>query len=293
MKRIFILLVLCTLSIPLPGQKLKIRPGDSNRIYRDMQDGHALVMFETSLKDLRILPTLKEDIIKDEKNGSILYFIETDLTGNEEYNIPNERKYLLKSGDSEETILEINDMFPKNVYYYTVVLPIQFPLTFSAEYVFSKSAAHSIRIACGTRYGGYLCYKWGEYHPAGTNIDEYNNPCDVTQAKLLGGIRSSITGGVRIGVVRKYVPTYIYIGGGYGEYGRQWKNPLEISNNIYFHSDYIKGFEGEVGISFAIMKCISLSAGADLLVDNGKISTDFQVGVGISVEPSWLKNLRK
>lgn len=293
MKRTYILILLLLMPLHLSAQRLKIKPGDSNRVYRDLKDGHALVLFETSLKDLRILPTLKEDIVMDEQNGNYLYFIETDLRASDTFFVPNERKYLLKSSESEETVVEIEDMVPKNVYYFTVVLPVRFPLSFSVEYMFSKSAAHSIRIAGGTRYGGYLCYKWGEYHPAGINIDNYREACDVSQATYIGGIRTGITGGVRIGVIKKYIPTYIYIGGGYGRYGRQWQNPLEINKNIYFHSDYISGFEGEAGVSITVLKFLSISAGADLLVGNNKISTDFQLSVGISLEPSWIKSLIK
>lgn len=166
--------------------------------------------------------------------------------------------------------------------------PEGFPVRLSIEYLYSKTAYHGIRIAYGGRLGAYLTYKWGEYYKAGTNIDDYTTDTDVSHAQELGYIRKSITGGVRLGINKKVVPVYAYIGGGYGEYGRQWQNLTEIDKNVYFHSDYIRGIEGEVGLSCVLFDWLSLSVGSSAIFGSGKMSADFQLSAGISINQTKL-----
>lgn len=267
----------------ISAQKLRVKQGDSNRIFRSIQEGHALVMFETSLDGLSITPTISEEILYEQRRESNIYMIEADLRFDTIFNIPNERIYYLKVPQSEEYKLNINDMYPKNVYYYTVVLPAQFPRTLSVEYVFSKSAKHGVRMAYGGRYGGYVSYKWGGYYPAGVNIDSYNRDADVVNAKMLGYIRRSYVIGFRMGLIPKGVPLYLCVGGGYGEYGRQWENPLIVGESNYFYSDYIKGFEGELISQCVVFDRLNISLGVDMVVSSGKITVDYQIGLGVKL----------
>lgn len=179
---------------------------------------------------------------------------------------------------------------------YTVISTIKpgkFPTRLSAEYTFTGSSYHGLRVAYGGQIGVYLSYKWGEYNPAGVNIDNYANDADVSHAKELGYIRKSYTGGIQFGLNKKKIPLYVYVGGGYGEYGRQWENPKELDSNIYFHSDYIKGVCADFGLSCVLLDYISLSAGADALFGDGKVSVDYQIGVGLSFDMSRLFNRKK
>lgn len=162
--------------------------------------------------------------------------------------------------------------------------PESFPIRLSVEYLYSKTAYHGVRVAYGGRFGGYVAYKWGKYFKAGTNIVEYSVDADVSHATKLGYIRRAITAGLQMGVNKKVIPIYVYLGGGYGEYGRQWQNLTEINNNIYFHSDYLKGVEAEAGLSCVLYDWLSLSAGGSAVFDNGKMSVDFQLCAGISLE---------
>lgn len=174
--------------------------------------------------------------------------------------------------------------------------PDGFPIRLSIEYLYSKTAYHGVRVAYGGRIGGYASYKWGKYYKAGTSIDDYSIDNDVTHANELGYIRKSITGGVRLGLNKKVVPVYAYLGGGYGEYGRQWQNLTEIDKNIYFYSDYMKGFEGEVGLSCVLYDWLSFSVGGSAIFCKGKVSADFQLCAGISLNQTKLlkrKNKKK
>lgn len=166
--------------------------------------------------------------------------------------------------------------------------PEGFPIRLSVEYLYSKTGYHGIRAAYGGRFGIYGAYKWGEYYKAGINIDDYGKDADVSQASELGFIRRAYTGGVRLGLNKKSVPLYAYVGGGYGEYGRQWQNTYEVDGNIYFCSDYIKGFEGEIGLSCVLFDFISLSAGTSAVFGNGKMSVDYQLCAGISINQTKL-----
>jgi hypothetical protein len=148
-------------------------------------------------------------------------------------------------------------------------------------------------VAYGGRFGGYLAYKWGKYFKAGTNIDDYTYDTDVSHAKELGYIRRAYTGGIRLGLVKKKLPLYAYLGGGYGEYGRQWENLTEINKNIYFHSDYLRGFEGEIGLSCVLFDWVSISAGTSALFAKGKMSVDFQVCAGLSLNQTKLFKRKK
>ena len=79
-------------------------------------------------------------------------------------------------------------------------------------------------------------------------------------------------------------PAVIYdIGGGYGEYGRQWENPLEVNKSTLFYSDYIKGIEGEIACQCILDDWLSISLGTCMVVGNGNISVDYQVGVGLNL----------
>lgn len=171
--------------------------------------------------------------------------------------------------------------------------PEGFPIRLSVEYLYAKTSYHGVRVAYGGRIGGYLAYKWGEYYKAGTNIDDYPYDTDVSHATKLGYIRQAYTGGVRLGLAKKGLPLYAYLGGGYGEYGRQWQNLKEIDGNIYFHSDYLRGFEGEVGLSCVLFDWISLSAGTSALFANGKMSVDFQLCAGLSINQTKLFKRKK
>lgn len=296
MKRYFLSIFFLILASPGFAQHLRVKQERSTKIYRDLKENHALIVFDTSLDDISIVPSLKDSIIFQSHSGRNLYLIETDTRVERDvypFYVPNDRTYILKSPESHEYQLNIEDIQPKNVYYYTVVLPPQFPFVASAEYIFTHSSMCGVRVAAGRRYGGYIGYKWGKYKASGTNIDLYNMDVDVSYARHLGYIQQSITGGVRMGVNHKFIPVYVFIGGGYGEYGRQWENLYPVGNSIYFHSDYIKGFNGELGISISLFNYISISAGVDCLFgSNGKISTDYMIGVGITL-PETIFKLKK
>ena len=101
---------------------------------------------------------------------------------------------------------------------------------------------------------------------------------DVSQADDKGYIRQSITGGFRLGVVRWL---YLYLGGGYGEYGRLWENPSPVEGAQKFTSDYSKAPEAELGLSFRLGN-FSLSAGANALFGD-KLMCDYSVGAGFYI----------
>lgn len=269
----------------LNAQTLKVELSpDKSKVDRSVTNGIATIFFDSNVDDLRIVCSdhnIDEEI---KKISNKLWFVHINPQKDYELESPCYRNFLLKCPSSSEFYLTTPEIGYNQVFYYTVVLSDQFPATLSAEYVVSKTAKHGIRISFGKHIGGYVCYKWGEYKKQGTDISTITQDYDVTRANELGYIRTAITGGFRLGVMHKDVASlYALIGGGYGEYGRQWENPLEVNNNTSFYSDYIKGFEGEIACQCVLYDWLSISLGTNMVVGNGNISVDYQVGVGLNL----------
>ena len=301
------------------GQKLKVINETAKasgkkfvqKVYREKGNGHAVLCFESSVTGLHIISNANDSLWFEESEGAKRYFLDIDLTEHKtEVNgitfitsAPRHRELILRAPEAEDYLLKTDELMP-TVYYYKVLLPDKFPVTISAEYLSSShysssskgfnnaltswsvhSKIRGVRLAYGGRYGIYCSFRWGEYRPAGQNIDNITIDFDVSHAKYLGIIRRSYVAGTKIGIWNNdYAPIYIYLGGGYGEYGRQWENPYIILDSKYFHSDYIKGFNGDVGISTILLGAFPVSFGADIVVGNGKISVDYQFGIGLSLQ---------
>ena len=109
-------------------------------------------------------------------------------------------------------------------------------------------------------------------------IEDVTSFYDVSRAEEKGYIRQSITGGFRLGVVRWM---YLYLGGGYGEYGRLWENPSPVEGKQKFTSDYSKAPEAELGLALR-MGNFSLSAGANALFGD-KLMCDYTVSAGFYI----------
>ncbi len=274
-------LIACVSSSLCIAQSLKvIRDPHTRLIDRGKSEGIATIVFDSKVKNLEISVNGPHELIRLSPK-SFIYRVDPKK------DIENweccQRTFTLKSPKSNIHREEL-DISPNTMYYYTVILPEQYPQNFSAEYLLSKTAMHGVRVAYGKRYGVYLSYKWGEYKKSGADIAAVTEDYDVTRAKELGYVRTAITGGLRLGVLHSTKASlYLLLGGGYGEYGRQWQNPLEVDKSIYFHSDYFKGFEGNLACQSVLWDWLCLSAGADMLVGNGHFSVDYQLGIGVNL----------
>ena len=273
--------------------KVTLSP-DKSKVDRSTSNGIATVFFDSNVDDLSIVCTDENPDEPIQKIGDKLWFMHIDVKKALELEDVCYRNFLLKSPSSAEYQLTTPEIGYNQVLYYTVVQPDKFPVRLSAEYIYSASAFHGVRLSYGGRYGFYVGYKWGKYYKYGHLIDDIGEDVNIANAKELGYIRNSYTAGLRMGLNAKYVPIYLNVGGGYGTYGRQWENPVEVGDNIYFYSDYIKGFEGELGIAVDF-KPFYFSVGADAIMGDGKLSVDYMLGVGISLDlQKFLKSkLRK
>lgn len=280
-RRLFLLLFLLCV-IPSYSQKLKVKEGAGDNIGRQLGDSMAMVMFRSDVKGLTIENDANDSLLIQDNNT--VFYIDVGKEINEDGAEFCSRRFQLYCPKTSQYELSIEDIQPKQVFFYTVVLPDYFPLSLSAEYLYTKTSKHGIRLSFGKRFGFYVAYKWGDYKKAGADISLVTYDYDVTRAKMLGYIRNAITGGMRFGMLRKEkISAYLLFGGGYGEYGRQWQNPFEIENNIYFYSDYIKGFDGEISCQCILFDWLCVSVGADMLMGKGKISLDYQLGAGVNI----------
>lgn len=267
--------------------KVELSP-DKSKVDRSVTNGTATIFFDSNVKDLSIVCTDENPDEQIQMIGNKFWVMHINPKKDIDLDGFCYRNFLLKSPLSAEYYLTTPEIENNQVLYYTVVLPNQFSATLSAEYLFTKTAKHGIRLSLGKRFGGYFSYKWGEYKAKGENIDNVTTDCDVSNANELGGIRTSITAGFRLGLMQKEIgkmcsALYLLIGGGYGEYGRQWTNQHLVGNSSYFYSDYIKGFDGEAIIQCVLFDWVCFSAGIDMVVGSGKISMDYQIGLGVNL----------
>lgn len=285
-------LLLALLAVPSYSQELKIKEGEFNKVGINLGDSIAMVIFKSDVEGLTIENDCG-DSSRVEDNNTV-FFIDIGKEINKLKAEFCSRTYYFYCPKTSVGILQIEDIQPKQVSFYTIVLPDDYPPSMSAEYLFTKTSNHGIRLSFGKHFGFYVAYKWGDFKRAGADIALVNSDYDVTKSKKLGYIRNAFTGGLRLGMLRKEkVCAYLLIGGGYGEYGRQWQNLFEIDNNIYFYSDYIKGFDGEVSCQCVLFDWLCISAGADMLMRKGKISLDYQLGLGVNMPLDKFFNNKK
>lgn len=267
--------------------KVELSP-DKSKVDRSTQNGTATIFFDSNVDDLKIVCTDEKTEEPVQKIGKKMWFTHIDVKKDIMDDGVCYRNFLLKSSESAEYCLTTPEIGYNQVLYYTVVLPNQFPTTLSAEYLFTKTSKNAVRVSFGKRFGGYLSYKWGDYYKAGADISTITEDYDISNAELLGYIRTAITGGVRIGLVNLQKTEYpfmmnLLVGGGYGEYGRQWENNTEVNRNIYFHSDYIKGFDAELSLQAILCNWLVLSPGVEMIVDKNNITFDYQIGLGLNI----------
>lgn len=289
-KVIFIISIFLTMQVENSySQTLKVELSpDKSKVDRSVSNGTATIFFDSNVGDLSIVCTDQNPDEPIQKIGDKFWVMHVNPKKDIELDNVCYRNFLLNCPSSAEYYLTTPEIRNNQVLYYTVVLPNQFPTTLSAEYLFSKTAKHGIRLSFGKRIGGYVSYKWGEYKAKGENIDDVTIDYDVANANQLGGIRTSITAGLRLGLFQKEIGKthsvlYLLMGGGFGEYGRQWNNQHLVGNSTYFYSDYIKGFDGEAAVQCILFDWLCCSAGIDMVIGNGKISTDYQIGVGVNL----------
>lgn len=240
------------------------------------ESGKACVELISPLEDLNIVSTFGETCTRELNEDELwVYRFVFDLADESKRTL-----YISAPGFvREELKLALSN---KQKLYFTVFPPEENKLRFYPgmliEYVYSGTAMVGGRLAFGKRVGVYVGYKTSLLEKEGVEIEDVTAFYDVSRAKEEGYIRQSITGGFRLGVVRWL---YLYLGGGYGEYGRLWENPMAIEGGQKFTSDYSKAPEAELGLALR-MGNFSLSAGANALFGD-KLMCDYTVSAGFYI----------
>ena len=240
------------------------------------ESGKACVELISPLENLNIVSTFGETCTRELNEDELwVYRFVFDLRDESKRTL-----YISAPGFiREELKLALSN---KQKLYFTVFPPEENKLRFYPgmliEYVYSGSAMYGGRLAFGKRVGIYFGYKTSLLEREGVDIEDVTSFYDVSRAEEKGYIRESITGGFRLGVVRWL---YLYLGGGYGEYGRLWENPMAIEGGQKFTSDYSKAPEAELGLALR-MGNFSLSAGANALFGD-KLMCDYTVSAGFYI----------
>lgn len=295
--KILFFLLFVFLSVEVNSQTLKVALSpDERKVNRNTKDGISTIIFDSKVKDLKIDNGTDDQWMKPSED-IFVYFVDTKKDLERGYEL-SQRNFTLNSPKSAEYLLEIDEIFPNQVLYYTVVLPKQIPVTLSLEWMTgaTRTGASGVRVGYGGRYGFVAGYTWGEYRPSGDNIDNITTDCDLTYAKPIGYIKTTIFGGLRLGLFyndNKMMSMHMYMGVGYGEYARQWENKVVMENSRYFYSDYMKGVNVNMGINFNLLYWV-YSFGVDVVMSEGKFVIECQGGIGYCIPvPSKNKHKKK
>ena len=293
---ILLLCLLCWWLGHLHAQTLKVELSpDKSKVDRSVSNGTATIFFDSNVNELSIVSTDQNPDEQIQRIGDKFWVMHVNPKKDIELDNVCYRNFLLKCPSSAEYYLTTPEIGNNQVLYYTVILPDRFPSTISAEWLISGATGKGFRIGYGKRYGVYFSYKWGKYKPSGNNISDIMEDCNLSSAKELGYIRESYIVGARIGLFQyKWCQAFALIGGGYGKYGRQWQNPTKVGDNIYFYSDYIKGFNGNVAFLFVLTNSYTISIGTDIILSKGKTNMDFELGIGYGfTTTNWFKHKKK
>ena len=132
--------------------KVELSP-DKSKVDRSVNNGMATIFFDSNVNNLSIVCTDENPEESIQKIGEKLWFMHLNPQKDIEIDGFCYRNFLLKCPLSTEYYLTTPEIGYNQVLYYTVVLPNQFPTTLSAEYIFSKTAKHGIRLLFGKRIG--------------------------------------------------------------------------------------------------------------------------------------------
>lgn len=256
---------------------------DDKKVNRNTNNGVATIIIDSKVKDLSVDNGTDDQWMKP-SDDMYVYLIDTKKDLERGYEL-SQRCFVLNSPKSSEYLLEIDEILPNQVLYYTVMLSEQYTRNLTLEYLFSKTSMCGFRVSYGKRIGLYISYQCGKYNKTGSDISKVTQDYDVTMATELGYIKTNLTAGLRVGVLHKNrMNLYVLLGGGYGEYGRQWENLTEVDGNIFFYSDHIKGFSGELACQYVMNNWLCISIGTDLVIGKGNVSLDYQIGVGFNLD---------
>lgn len=281
--------LLLFLAADVSAQTLKVTLSpDERKVNRNTKNGVSTIVFDSKVKGLSI-DNGTDDLWMKPSDNLHVYLIDTKKDLARGYEL-SQRTFILNSPKSAEYLLEIEEIPPNQVFYYTVVLPKQFPVTLSAEWIFNAHVQKGLRFSYGGRYGFFIGGTLGDYRPSGDNIDLVVKDCDLSYAKSLGYIRTTLFGGFRMGLISiSDFSLYTYFGAGYGEHGHQWENKTRLENSRYFYSDYMKGMNTNLGLSLYYKNMI-LSFGGDMIMANGKFMLEWQSGFGMYLNTTkWSK----
>ena len=144
-------ILLSLLALPSYSQDLKVKEGEFNKVGINLEDSMAMVIFKSDVKGLTIENDAK-DSIKVEDNNTV-YFIDVGKEINNDGAEFCSRAFYLYCPKSSVYKLQIEDIQPKQVSFYTIVLPDNYPLSLSTEYLYTKTSKHGIRLSFGKRFG--------------------------------------------------------------------------------------------------------------------------------------------
>lgn len=197
------------------------------------------------------------------------------------------RRYVLHTPytlDREIVVPSNGEDLQQSIYEYKVRVFDFFPLRISFETDIVRMKDYfGFRVSLGKKWGGYLSAKFGD-SKNGFNADERGDIIDTSKKTFVGRIRNSYMAGVKYGIASRDYPIYVYFGAGYGDNGYQRSNgKKKDQGRIDYYNDYTCGFESELGANFVLFDFLSISMGADVILDH-RVSFDINCTIGFAVD---------
>ena len=274
---LFVLLV----TVAAEAKTIKVIPSvDGKQIGLTVPKGHARIAFKTNIKDLSIETTVG-DAVCVSNTDSYQYYIDIDLAENRRLGLKPQREIVFRCSNAAENRLSTDELLPGQFYLYHITID-DFPVKTALLYSRGTTGINGFMASYGARYGAFFRMSFA-HRNQGVNIADWDKDEDISDSRFVRYNHLSIILGTRIGVRSSPGPVYVYLGGGYGAYCRQWETNTGKEFGNYYYSDYLKGLELDLGISMILLDFFTVELGtASLFGAKGQTNTAFRFGVGLS-----------
>ena len=251
----------------------------------------ATIVFKSNFDSLTVSGTSQDSIYRTkdcEYNKIWTQYVDLMYEREQGVERPINRSFVLHTPYTEDVELIVpgrDKELYQAVYEYKVRMIDYFPFRVACEMdVVRVRDYFGFRVSACKKFGGYVSLKLGIYDKEGFNADEQGDEVDLGMKTKLGRIRNSYMAGVKYGIMSRDYPVYLYWGAGYGDDGLQQSNgKIKGKGLVTYYTDYISGFETEIGANVVLFDFLSISMGADVIVGR-RIAFDINCTIGLAID---------
>ena len=251
----------------------------------------ATIVFKSNFDSLTVSGTSQDSIYRTkdcEYNKIWTQYVDLRYERGQGVERPINRSFVLHTPYTEDVELIVpgrDKELYQAVYEYKVRMIDYFPFRVACEMdVVRVRDYFGFRVSACKKFGGYVSLKLGMHDKEGFNADEQGDEVDLGMKTKLGRIRNSYMAGVKYGIMSRDYPVYLYWGAGYGDDGLQQSNgKIKGKGLVTYYTDYISGFETEIGANVVLFDFLSISMGSDVIVGR-RIAFDINCTIGLAID---------